>query len=213
MKTDTPKNNSIFNIAKRIKSIADVGLLFTENDYDKDRYGELIDISFELMEQLSHAPIEKIEGAFNDSVVYPTPNVDVRGLVLNEKKQVLLVKERLDGKWTIPGGWAEIGRSPKENIVKEMKEETGLTVNVERLLAVFDKKCHPHPPQVPYVYKMVFFCSILGSAELKPEYEITDIGYFDLNNLPELSLDRILENQLKIVYELIIKNTFEVYFD
>lgn len=213
MKSDTIKYNSIFNISKRIKSIADVGLLFTENDYDKDRYHELINISFELMEQLSNEPLENIKGAFKDIVEYPTPNVDVRGVVLNEKQQVLLVKERLDGKWTIPGGWAEIGLSPKENIVKEMKEETGLTVNAERLLAVFDKKCHPHPPQSHYVYKLVFYCNIIGSTELKPEYEITDIGYFDLDNLPELSKDRILENQLKIVYEQIIKNTFEVYFD
>lgn len=207
------KEDAILNIAKRIKSISDVGLLYTENPYDVDRYKELKEIAFDLMQQLTQEPLEEIKSAFREIVEYPTPNVDVRGVVLNEKNQILLVKEVLDGKWTIPGGWCEIGLSPKENLIKEMKEETGLDVNVERLLAIFDKRCHPHPPQSHYVYKLVFYCTIVGSPELKPEYEITDSGYFDLDNLPELSKDRILENQLRIVHEKIVARNNEVYFD
>lgn len=98
-----------------------------------------------MMQQVTDAALEKIALAFHLVADYPTPKVDVRGVVLNETKQILLVKERLDGKWTIPGGWAEIGISPKENLLKEMKEETGLEVNADRLLAVFNKRCHPHP--------------------------------------------------------------------
>jgi len=207
------KGNNILNIAKRIKSIADVGLLYTENPYDIDRYKELKDIGFDLMQQLANEPIEEIKGAFREIVEYPTPNVDVRGVVLNEKQQILLVKEAMDGKWTIPGGWAEIGLTPKENLIKEMMEETGLNVKVERLIAIFDKRCHPHPPQSHYVYKLVFQCLVIGNPEFKPDYEITDIGYFDIDNLPELSKDRILENQLHIVHDKIINNNLEVYFD
>jgi len=213
MKLTDKKNINIFNIAKRLKSIADIGLLYTDNDYDIDRYKEIKQIGFELMNQLTDEPIKKIESSFSLVNDYPTPKVDVRGMVLNEKHQILLVKERLDGKWTIPGGWCEIGISPKENITKEMKEETGLDVKIDRLLAVFDKRCHPHPPQPHYVYKLIFNCVIIGENVLNPDYEIIDIGYFDLNNLPELSKDRILESQLQIVHKKILENDKNVYFD
>jgi len=213
MSTSIVKDNSIVNIAKRIKSIADVGLLFTENDYDIDRYKELKQLSFDILHQLTEVSLDNIKMGFNKVEDYPTPKVDVRGIVLNKEKEVLLVKERLDGKWTLPGGWCEIGLSPKENLIKEMREETGLGIEPERLLAVFDKKCHPHPPQPYYVYKLVFNCIVTGDAKFNPEYEIIDIKYFSLNNLPELSTDRILESQIRIAYNMIIKNNREVYVD
>ena len=159
------KRINILNIAKRLKSMAEVGLMYSEIGYDIDRYKELKEISFELLSQISDQPIEEIKGAFREPLGYPTPDVDVRGVIVNEKQQILLVKEALDGKWTLPGGWCEIGMTPKENIIKEMKEETGLDVEVNRLLAVFDKRCHPHPPQSHYVYKLVFECKVTGSPE------------------------------------------------
>lgn len=205
--------NSILNIAKRMRSMAEVGLMYSKIGYDIDRYKELKEISFELMSAISVQPIEQIKEAFKDPLEYPTPNVDVRGMVTNETNQVLLVKEAIDGKWTLPGGWCEIGMTPKENIVKEMKEETGLDVEVHRLLAVFDKKCHPHPPQSHYVYKLAFECKVVGSPEFKPDYEITDIGYFDIDKLPKLSKDRILENQLQILLQKISEDDLNVYVD
>lgn len=207
------KSENILNIAKRLRSMAEIGLMYAEIGYDIERYKELKEISFELMEQISDQSIEEVKGAFKDPLEYPTPNVDVRGVVLNEKQQILLVKEASDGKWTLPGGWCEIGVTPKENIAKEMKEETGLDVEVKRLLAVFDKRCHPHPPQSHYVYKLVFHCQVIGSPEFKPDYEITDIGYFDINKLPELSKDRILKNQLQIIHNKLVNNDLEVYVD
>ncbi|MDA3890911.1 MAG: NUDIX hydrolase [Salinivirgaceae bacterium] len=207
------EGNDILNIAKRLKSMAEVGLMYAEIGYDIDRYKELKEISFELMQQITDQPIEDIKGAFKEPLEYPTPNVDVRGVVINEKQQILLVKEASDGKWTLPGGWCEIGVTPKENIVKEMKEETGLDVEVDRLIALFDKRCHPHPPQSHYVYKLVFECKVIGSPEFKPDYEITDIGYFDIDELPELSKDRILENQLLIVYTKLLSGDVEVWVD
>lgn len=207
------KVEKILNIAKRLNSMAEVGLMFAEVGYDIDRYKELKEISFELMEQISDQPLEEVKGAFKDPLVYPTPNVDVRGVVLNDRNQILLVKEVSDSKWSLPGGWCEIGVTPKENIIKEMEEETGLEVEIERLLAVFDKRCHPHPPQAHYVYKMVFHCKVVGTPEFKPDYEIADIGYFDIGNLPELSKDRILENQLHIIHDKIVKGDVVVYVD
>lgn len=204
---------NILNNIKRIKALAETGLLFTQNEYDIDRYNELKEISLQLMEEISDTPVEQLKMAFTPANDYPTPKIDVRGVVLNENGEILLVKEKMDGKWTIPGGWCEIGLSPNENLIKEMKEETGLNVTIERLLAIFDKKCHPHPPQPLYVYKLVFFCTINGSKTLNPDYEIADIGYFNMDNLPTLSEDRIVKNQLEIAHQKVINNNFDVYFD
>ncbi|MDO9377123.1 MAG: NUDIX domain-containing protein, partial [Ferruginibacter sp.] len=117
-----------------------------------------------------------------------------------------------DGKWSLPGGWGDIGFSPKEVVVKEFKEETGLDVSVDRLLAVFDKKMHPHPPQPFYVYKMVFLCTAL-STEIVPGFDVLDVAYFDINALPELSQDRILRSQIETLFSRIAENNEAALFD
>lgn len=206
-------NADLLNFIKRVKALSETGLLYTQNEYDIDRYEELKALSFNMLKKLTNEPVTNIKLVFNEVTDYPTPKIDVRGLVLNHQNELLLVKEKMDGKWTIPGGWCEIGLSPKENLIKEMEEETGLNVQIERLLALFDKKHHNHPPHPLYVYKLVFYCRANESQPMNPNYEIEDIGYFNIEKLPELSTDRIIKNQLKIVYEKAINNTFDVYFD
>jgi len=124
----------------------------------------------------------------------------------------LMVRESGDGKWSLPGGWADIGYSPKEVVIKEFKEETGLTVSPERLLAVFDKKFHPHPPQPFYVYKFVFHC-VATSFEINKGFDLWDVQYFDINHLPPLSVDRILQNQIELLYKKVIDNDRETFYD
>jgi ADP-ribose pyrophosphatase YjhB (NUDIX family) len=143
---------------------------------------------------------------------YPTAKVDIRGIAISEDNKILLVKESVDGKWSLPGGWADVGYSPKETIIKEFKEETGLDIIPERLLAVFDKKMHPHPPQPFYVYKMVFFCKRV-STEIIKGFDVLDVAYFDADSLPALSEDRILESQIKLLFKKIISGEKEVYVD
>ena len=143
---------------------------------------------------------------------YPTPKVDIRGFVFNQKRELLLVKEKLDGKWSLPGGWGDIGYSPSEVIVKEIKEETGLSSKVSRLLAIYDKKCHPHPPQPFYVYKLVFLCEIF-EGKINTSFDIEEVNYFEINNLPELSKDRILKSQIEQLYNKVINVDERVYFD
>lgn len=201
------------NLAKRIKALADTGLVFTQNEYDIARYEELKEISFEMMELITHQPIKEIKQFYGKVIDYPTPKVDVRGIVLNEKNEILLVKEKADNCWTPPGGWGEVGLSPSENVIKEVKEESGLNVKVERLLAVFDKKCHPHPPQPYYVYKLLFHCIPVGELNFAPDCEILDIGFFPIHQLPDLSVDRILESQLKTAYNQIINQSSITIFD
>ena len=198
---------------KKLKALADTGLLYAGNDYDRERYTELHEISLDLLSKVSDNPIADLKAMFAPITDYPTVKTDVRALVLSpDKKQVLLARESADGKWSLPGGWADVGQSPKEVAAKEVHEETGLQVTVKTLLAVFDKRLHPHPPQPFYVYKMVFYCEAV-SNELQKGFDVLDVAYFDINNLPELSEDRILKSQIELVYQKVISQDFTAYFD
>jgi ADP-ribose pyrophosphatase YjhB (NUDIX family) len=200
------------DLVKRVKALADIGLLYADNEYDRERYEELVSISLKLLSATSGQPLSVLHDFFMPVRDYPTPKVDVRGLILNEAHEVLLVKESLDGKWSLPGGWAEVGFSPSEVIRKEIEEETGLDATVVRLLAVYDKKCHPHPPQPLYVYKLVFLCEAVAGSR-KPGFDIQDVRYFALEQLPELSDERILASQIRQVYQLAVQRENKVYFD
>ncbi|GAA3992746.1 NUDIX hydrolase [Mucilaginibacter dorajii] len=196
-------NNELLTLIGRLRSVADVGLLYAKNEYDIERYHEFQQISTEMLDNVTGWGTEDIKFNFPIPTDYPTVKVDVRGLLLNAENKILLARESADGKWSLPGGWADIGYSATEVITKEFKEETGLDVVPERLLAVFDKKMHSHPPQPFYVYKMVFYCKAV-STTLNKGFDVLDVAYFDINNLPELSEDRILKTQIELLYRKVI---------
>ena len=198
---------------KKLKSIADVGVLYCNNEYDKERYTELQNLSLRLFNKISGHAVERLLEVFPFAKDYPTAKVDVRGLVLSaDKTKILLAKESVDGKWSLPGGWADIGYTPKEIIIKEFKEETGIDVIPEKLIAVFDKRMHTHPPEPFYVYKMVFWCKPV-SSQVNKGFDIMDVQYFDIDNLPVLSENRILESQIKLLYHKISSADYDTYFD
>jgi len=124
-----------------------------------------------------------------------------------------MVRESADGRWAIPGGWSDIGYSPREVVEKEVFEETGLSVKTKRLLAVWDKKCHPHPPAAYHIYKMVFWCEAEDDAALKKGFDILDVGFFDVNDLPELSENRILASQIQSLYQSVSEDRIDTIFD
>jgi ADP-ribose pyrophosphatase YjhB (NUDIX family) len=206
------RNKQILDDIKRLKSLADIGRLYCKDEYDKERYLELQQISWSLLSELSETSLEDVKHIFPPATDYPTAKVDIRGLMISADKKVLLVKESADGKWSLPGGWADIGYSPKETIVKEFKEETGLDIIPERLLAVFDKKMHAHPPQPFYVFKMVFYCKPV-TTEICKGFDVLDVQYFAIDDLPELSQDRILESQIGLLATKVFENDHEVYVD
>lgn len=189
---------ALFNYIKQVKALAEAGLVYAQNEYDRERYETLRELSFEMMSRLSGKEVECIGDFFRREKDYPTPKVDVRGIMLNGEGEVLLVKETIDGRWSLPGGWGEIGYSPTEGIIKEIKEETGLDAEVVKLLAVYDKKCHPYPPQPFYVYKLIFLCRATG--ELNPCFEIEEAQWFPIDDLPPISEDRILPEQIQELY-------------
>lgn len=199
-------------LIKRITALSDTGLIYADDEYQRERYEELREISLQLLSIVSNRPLKNLLDFYMPVVDYPTPKVDVRGVVMNQNKEILMTQEREDGKWTIPGGWADVGYSPKEMVVREIEEETGLKTTVERLLAVYDKRCHPHPPQPFYIYKMIFFCKMEGGS-LKPGFDIKDAAFFPIDDLPELSLDRILGTQLEQLYRFAMSGDMDVYVD
>ena len=204
-------NTYFLNMIKQVKSLADAGLVYNQQNYDAERYEELRNLAIEMMALLADMPVDVLKDFIVAEKEYPTPKVDVRALILNQDQEILMVKEQVDGRWTIPGGWAEIGMTAKESIVKEVEEETGFNFKPQRLLAVLDKRCYDHPPQAHYVYKLIFYGVILD-GKIDPNFDIHGVDWFSLNELPELSQDRILEGQLQLLCDLAL-NDKEVYFD
>ncbi len=203
---------SQLELIKRIKALSETGLIYADSAYDLDRYTELKEISLMLMASVVDSPLKAVKDLFRPVIDYPTPKVDVRGFVLNKNDEVLMARESIDGKWTIPGGWADIGYSPSEVVVKEIQEETGLKSEPVRLLAIYDKRCHNHPPQPYYIYKLIFLCKILG-GDLRAGFDMMETVYFSMEDLPELSENRILKSQLLHLYELAKNDRMEIYFD
>jgi ADP-ribose pyrophosphatase YjhB (NUDIX family) len=180
--------NEILKIARRVQSLAQAGLHYAENDFDRQRYEELRGLSVQLAAAVSDADIEKIRDIFTCETGFQTPKVDIRSVVLKDNR-VLLTRERRDGKYSLPGGFADINYSPCEVAVKEVLEETGLHVRLNRVLAIVDTDRHNFPPLEFHYYKIVMLCDLLG-GELCDSNETTEAGFFDFDNLPELSEER-----------------------
>lgn len=192
-------NHKLLDITKRIQAIAQAGLTYSENKYDLDRYQQLREISVEILNELTGEDVLKIKDLFTFEKGYQTPKVDIRGVIFKEDK-ILMVKETIDGKWSLPGGWADIGLTPFEVAKKEVFEEAGLEVKPIRLLAVHDKKCHPHPIDIYHVYKMFILCEVTG-GNLRGSMETSDVQWFGLNELPPLSEFRITASQIQLMFE------------
>lgn len=197
--------------AQRIQAIAQTGLTYTKDGYDMERYEELREISIEMMREQTGEPYPIVKELFASEKGYPTPKVDVRGVVFRDGN-ILMVREKADGKWTLPGGWADIGYTPKEVAVKEIREEAGLDVRAVKLLAALDKKCHPHPPEPYYIYKLFILCEQTGGSPTAG-LETSDVAYFGEHELPELSLNRTTESQIRLMFDYLRDPRKEVTLD
>ncbi|MCY7351842.1 MAG: NUDIX hydrolase [Cytophagaceae bacterium] len=190
-------------IAQRLQALAQAGLTYSQGGYDRERYEEIRVLSVRILSNLTDEPIEKIAPLFTAETNYPTPKVDVRAVIFRAADEVLMVQEKIDqNRWTLPGGWADVGYTPFEVAAKEVWEETGLVVRPVRLLAVFDKKRHPHPLQPWYVYKFFIRCEVTG-GEILPETAETGgcrwVNRAEIQTLP-LSLDRTTASQIETMF-------------
>jgi ADP-ribose pyrophosphatase YjhB (NUDIX family) len=187
------------DMAKRMQAIAQSGLEYSDNKYDRDRYQQMRQLSLEIMQDFTDLKMEKLVGVFASEQGYQTPKVDVRGVVFR-RDQILMVRETIDGNWSLPGGWADVGLTPSEVAIKEVWEESGLVVVPERLLAVLDKKRHNHPPDMFHIYKIFILCRETG-GELKGGMETSETGFFGPDKFPPLSVPRITMEQILLMYE------------
>ncbi|HHT7239356.1 MULTISPECIES: NUDIX hydrolase N-terminal domain-containing protein [Bacillus] len=183
---------------KQIQSIAQAGLTYSKDVYDLERFQQLRDISVSMMSHYTKTDWEVVENLFASETGYQTPKVDIRAVIFQNEK-LLFVKEKSDGKWALPGGWADIGYTPTEVAAKEVLEETGYKVDHFRLLAIFDKEKHQPSPSATHIYKVFIGCEIVG-GEKKLSIETEDIDFFSENEIPDLSIARNTEWQIKEMF-------------
>jgi len=194
MNTQTPK---WLTWAREIYSLSQSGLTYTENEYDRERYKRLQEITAEIIASQAEVSKEGVLESFSMQAGYITPKIDVRGAVIQENK-ILLIQERADGKWAMPGGWADLGNAPASVAEREVWEESGFRVKAEKVVAVIDAN-RIEPMEFFHAYKLIFLCKLL-SGEPRTSYETLAVDFFDLNDLPPLSYYRTNKNMLREVF-------------
>jgi ADP-ribose pyrophosphatase YjhB (NUDIX family) len=197
--------------AKQLQSIAQAGLTYSKDVYDLERFQLIRNISVEILSQQADIDKTVIKDLFANETGYATPKVDIRSVVFMGNK-ILMVRENTDGDWSLPGGWGDIGLTPSEVAVKEVKEESGFDVKPIKLIGVLDKKCHPHPPSPYHVYKMFIQCEIVGGTP-KEGMETSAVEFFAENELPSLSIARNTESQIQLAFRYLHNPQEPVYFD
>lgn len=176
---------------QRLLAISNSGINYSKDPYDIERFNDIFNITQEFINSnltINNINFEKEEG-------YPTPKTDVRALILNEKNEILLVEDPKTKTWALPGGFADIGISPVENIIKEVQEETGLNVSVSNLIAVYDTNKSNPENSLAHYYKLIFYCKKI-SGNLTTSIETSSVAFFDLNQLPQLSTKRNTKKQI-----------------
>jgi ADP-ribose pyrophosphatase YjhB (NUDIX family) len=183
---------------RRLRAIAQSGLTFTEAEFDRQRYQEVRRVAAEMASYPGRP--ETIEGVFAGYEGYATPLLICRSAVFDQEERVLMVRETADGRWTLPGGWIDVGESPRAAAEREVREETGYVVRVSKLAAVYDKLRHDHPPAPSHSYILFFVCDLLG-GEKALSVEVSEVGWFGLTHLPELSVGRATRPQIERMLE------------
>ena len=192
--SDTP---NWFDWAREIFSLSQAGITYSGNEYDISRYKRLQEISAEMLASQAEMPKEAILQSFSMQTGYATPKIDVRGAVIQDGK-ILLVREKADGRWAMPGGWGDIGDAPAAMVAREVWEESGFTVSVDKLVGVYDGN-RIQPFEFYHAYKLVFLCSIV-SGEATPSMETLEVDFFTMDNLPPLSETRTNRRILEEVF-------------
>jgi ADP-ribose pyrophosphatase YjhB (NUDIX family) len=183
--------------AREIFSLSQSGLTYSGNPFDIERYKRLQEITAEIIESQSNISKESVLDSFSMQAGYITPKVDVRGAVVHEGK-ILLIQERADSHWAMPGGWADLGNSPASVAEREVWEESGFRVKAEKVVAVIDAN-RIEPMEFYHAYKIIFLCKLLD-GEPRTSHETLAVDFFDLNHLPPLSVYRTNESMLQEVF-------------
>jgi ADP-ribose pyrophosphatase YjhB (NUDIX family) len=184
---------------QQLQAISQAGLTYSRDPFDRERFEQLRHLAAEMLAARTGAPLAAVLGWLHAEAGYATPKVDVRVAVFRDNR-ILLVREAADQRWSVPGGWADVGESAAEVAVREVREESGYEVRVTKLLGIWDKAKHEHPPQLWYVYKIFFRAELTGGAA-RTGFETDDTGWFTRDAVPELSVDRITHRQIARLFE------------
>ena len=182
----------------RLSAIAQSGLTFSPNEYDRQRYDQIREIAAE-MAAWPDGDVGSVERVFASASGYATPKVICRAAVIEEGR-ILMVRETADGRWTLPGGWIDIGESPATAVEREVFEESGYRVEANKLAAVYDKLRHEHPPVPHHSYLLFFLCTLLG-GDPRTSLETSEVGWFEPDRLPELSVNRATRRQILRMFD------------
>jgi ADP-ribose pyrophosphatase YjhB (NUDIX family) len=193
-------------LSRELKSLAEAGLRYSESSYDRERYQRL--------HELASLPLQAAAPDFQwpQEFGYATPKVDVRAAVIDDQNRILLVQEVSSGEWTMPGGWADLNFSPAENAVKETREESGIDVEVVKLIACWDKDKQNHPRQPEHIYKLVFLCRIIGGT-LATSHETSGADFYHIDHLPPLCPHRAAQHYLDLAWQHAADRSLPTSFD
>jgi ADP-ribose pyrophosphatase YjhB (NUDIX family) len=197
--------------ATQLQSISQAGLTFSADRYDLDRYEQIRNIAIEIVHEYTDIDNEKVRELFASETGYQTPKVDIRASVIKDNK-ILMVKEKADGNWSLPGGWADVNSSVGESAVRECLEEAGAIVKTKRIIAIHLANKHNNP-LFPYtIYKIFVECELVDFS-FKENTETFEAGFFDAEKLPDISLHRNTPAQIEMCFEAKKNKVFETIFD
>ncbi len=203
--------DKLIEMAIELQSLAQAGLTYSKDKYDIERFERIREISAEILEEKSELSLDKVKDLFCNETGYQTPKLDTRVAIFKDDK-ILLVRERESNKWSMPGGWVDVNQSIRSNTVKEVKEEAGLDVEAERVIALQDRNKHNIPPYAYGICKAFVLCRVLG-GEFQVNLETDKSEYFDLDNLPELAIEKNTKNQIEMCFQAYKDKNWNVIFD
>ena len=190
--------DALRRIGIKLSALSQDGLTFGDTDYDLDRYRQVGELAATLLATISGRPVAELTVELGRDTGYATPKIDVRGAIFDERERVLLMREKIDGRWSLPGGWADPGDAPSAAVTREVLEETGYQSSVVKLIACWDRDLQGNRPPLPvHVYKLFFLCRSDGAVAPPAALETLEVGWFGLDELPPLSLGRVNHRQLE----------------
>lgn len=192
------KNEKWLEWAIELQSLAQAGLFYGKDLFDMERYERIRAIAAEMISYKTEIPEEKVKNLFCNEIGYQTPKLDTRAAVFQDGR-ILLVKEN-NGTWSLPGGWVDVQVSVMENVIKEVREEAGLDVTVDQVIAVQDREKHNLPVYAYRVCKIFMLCSVVGGA-FEPNIETVESRYFGIDELPALAEEKNNEEQVRMCFE------------
>ena len=204
------QNEKWLQWAVELQSLAQAGLFYGKDNFDIERYERIREIAAEMVSYKSDIPIDKVKDLFCDEIGYQTLKLDTRAAIFKEDK-ILLVKEN-NGTWSLPGGWVDVDTSVKENTIKEVKEEAGLDVTADMVIAVQDREKHNLPVYAYKVCKIFVMCSVIG-GDFEENIETVESRYFGLEELPSLATEKNTEEQIVMCFEAHYAENWTTMFD